>query len=120
MVDLSNEEARSLYEMSKLTSTTNFIMTDFISTVALALFKSYISNFTDYKVALQLFMNEWEEKIIKAKEEEVQILLDQQDSMADMLVGSTLAEASNLEAFKQEVTESKERIIEAIVNSIEE
>jgi hypothetical protein len=116
---MNHLEAKAIYEMTKLASVANFIMTDFITTIALTMFKSHLSSYTEPQLALELFMEEWEDKIIKAKEEEIEILLSQQDSMADMLVGNTIAETISLEDFKAEVREAKEALTSAMLSDLE-
>jgi len=115
---INNLEAKAIYEMTKLSSVANFIMTDFIASIALTVFKSHLKTFTEPRLALELFMDQWEQKIIQSKEEEIEILLDQQDSMADMLVGSTIAETIDIEDFKKEVAEAREALTAAMLEDL--
>jgi hypothetical protein len=120
MSDITADEAKTIYEVSKLTSSTKLIMDDFLTGIALAMFKDYIASFKHYEVALHTYMDEWESNILKEKQEEIEMLENQQNSLSDMVVGSALASTENLDDFKKEVSLIKNTLLYSITTSIQD
>lgn len=103
--DFDIESFKSFYELNKVISLPQEIFRNFVSAISLALFKQYLMTFDNPDVTLKLFMEEWRSNIIKEKEGEIKALLEEEGntSMADMVVCSTLADAINLDEFKDAV-----------------
>lgn len=96
-------EARLMYELSKLTNTSKQISTDFLESVVLFLFREFIKNHPKKDVLLEEFMNSWEESIIQQKEVEIETLISQFSTMHDLAVGSFIVNSENLNMFKKDV-----------------
>jgi len=120
MSDLNQEEAKVVYEISKLTSTIKQVMDDFTNAAVMAMFKDYISSYEKPEKALMQFMSEWETNIIHQKIDEIEALTDQKDSMANMVVGQKLSEQEDLDNFEVEVNYVKTIITESIADSLGE
>ena len=119
MTEINSEEAKTIYEISKLTSSTKQIMDDFTHSVVMAMFKDYVTTFQKPGSALLNFMNAWEQNIILQKKEELEVLTTQQGSMSDMVVGQKLVSEDSIDDFIIEVELVKTLITEAVINSME-
>lgn len=118
MTDLSKEEAKAVYEISKLTSATKQIMDDFTNAAVMAMFKEFILTFKSPEVALAKFMSEWQDNVIMQKEDELEALSSQNDSMINMVVGQKLSEQEDFKSYIEEVYFVKDIITDSIVHSI--
>lgn len=118
MTDFDQGEAKAVYEISKLTSSTKQIMDDFTNAAVLAMFKEFILTFKSPEEALARFMSEWQKNIITQKESELEALSNQQNSMIDMVVGQKISEQEDLRAYTDEVYYVKDIIVESLINSI--
>ena len=120
MSDLDQEEVKAIYELSKLTNITRQIMDDFSSTAILEIFKSYILASENPEEELGIFMEGWKENIIWRKKEELTTMIEQQDSMYDMVIGQKMVELEDLEEYVSEVDFVKEVITDSVINSIKD
>jgi len=120
MPKISQEEAKAVYEISKLTSTIKQVMDDFTSAAVMAMFKDYIMSYEQPEKALIQFMSEWEDNILSQKLEEIKSLTNQRDSMTNMVVGQKLSEQENIDEFSKEVSYVKKIIIDSMVESLME
>jgi hypothetical protein len=108
-------ETKTIYELSKVTSISKQILDDFNSAVVMAIFKEYVGSYNKPRLALNSFMHSWEENILSQKQIELDILLSQESSMEDMVLGQVLANAEDLALYKEEVTAIKALVTDSIV-----
>ena len=118
MEDLSQEETRAVYEISKLTNVTKQIMDDFNNAAVMAMFKEFITTYKQPELALNSFMTEWKENILKQKQEELEALSNQDGSMFNMVVGQRISEQEDFKSYIEEVDFIKEIVTESIKYSI--
>lgn len=118
MSNISAEETKAVYEISKLTSPTKQIMDDFTASVVMAMFKDYIVSFDNPSKALSNFMLSWEDNIIEQKIDELTVLSSQQDSLSDMVVGQKISEEEDLDEFKSNVEYVSDMIKTSIHRSL--
>lgn len=112
-------EARSIYEVTKLTSPASQVRDDFIRTAVLAMFRDYIVRFKNPELALTSFMDQWGENLINQKNAEIQALTEEHDSMAEMLVGTGISDFEDMQEFSEEVDHYKELITESISSTFD-
>ena len=117
-MNLSNSEAKTVYELSKVTNINKQILDDFIASVVLAIFKDYIGSFSDPEAALAMFMGSWRSNIIKQKIHELEFLTNEQSSMSDMLLGNKIAESEDMKEFEAAVDEIQSSIIESVLGAL--
>jgi hypothetical protein len=108
-------ETKTIYELSKVTSISKQILDDFNSAVVMAIFKEYVGSYNKPRLALNSFMHSWEENILSQKQIELDILLSQESSMEDMVLGQVLANAEDLALYKEEVTAIKALVTDSVV-----
>lgn len=96
-------EAKLMYDLSKLTNTTKQITTDFLESVILFLFREYIRKHPKKELLLAEFMDNWEASIIFQKELELETITSQLNSMHDLALGAYIANSENLESYKKDV-----------------
>ena len=111
-------EAKTIYELSKLTASSKIIMDDFLSTALITIFKDYIKSYDNPELALNSFMNYWEQNIVMQKEVELDTLSTQSDSLSNMAIGNTIASSEDIDNFILEVSDIKEMITESVMDSI--
>ncbi|MBV5346664.1 hypothetical protein JZU46_00305 [bacterium] len=108
VLKVKENEAKLMYELSKLTNTTKQITTDFLESVVLFLFREYIKKHPKKDLLLEEFMDNWEASIIFQKELEIETIISQFSSMQDLAVGSYIANSENLDLYKKDVRLLKE------------
>ena len=118
MPDAITDEAKAIYELSKVTSVSRQIMDDFINSVVMAIFKDYIMSFKHPGAALINYMDSWEDNILIQKKDELELLISHQESMADMVVGQKLAAEDNIDEYVVEVRNVKNIIMKALIEAI--
>ena len=114
MVEINSEDAKAIYELSKVTSVSKQIMDDFLHSVVMAIFKDYVTSFKNPNTALLNYMAAWEQNIIAQKKDELELLTSHQESMSDMVVGQKLVDQDSLDDYVSEVNTVKEIITEAV------
>ena len=120
MLKNKEDEARMMYELSKLTNTSKQITTDFLESALLFMFKEYIACHPNKAQFLGDFMNQWESSIIQQKEMELDALTSQYKTMNDLAVGSFIANSENLDSYKKDVSVIKEILTLALISDIDE
>lgn len=112
-------ETKTIYELSKVTSISKQILDDFNGAVVMAIFKEYVGSYNKPRLALNSFMQSWQENILAQKQIELDILLSQESSMEDMVLGQVLANAEDLALYKEEVTAIRELITDSVVTAFD-
>lgn len=97
------DDARMMYELSKLTNTSKQITNDFLESVLLYLFREYVACHPEKELFLSEFMEQWEESILQQKQIEIEALTSQYKTMSDLAFGAYIANSENLDSFKREV-----------------
>lgn len=120
MLKSKEDEAKMMYELSKLTNTSKQITTDFLESVVLYMFKEYIACHPKKEKFLDGFMSQWENNLLVQKEMELDALTSQYTSMNDLAVGSFIASSENMDYFKKEVGMIKELLTLALLSGIDE
>lgn len=120
MLKHREDEARMMYELSKLTNTSKQITTDFLESALLFLFKEYIACHPKKSKFLTDFMNQWESSINQQKELEIESLVTQYKTMNDLAVGSFIANSENLDSYKKDVRTIKDILTLALISDIDE
>lgn len=112
---MSEEDAKLMYDIAKLTNVSRQITSDFVDTMVFAMFKDYISRSPNPILFLEAFMDNWEESMIIQKEIELEALTSPTGSMLDMAAGAIIANSENVEKYKEEVSSMKELLTYAII-----
>lgn len=117
MADLSQEETKTIYEISKLTSPTKQIMDDFTTAVVMVIFKEFVLTHEQPEEALVDFMDQWQGNILEQKKDELEALSTQHDSMINMVVGQKISEQEDFKAYTEEVLFVKDFIYRSVQSS---
>ena len=113
------EDARTIYEFSKLTNTTKQIVDDFNSSIIMLIFTEFLKGFDNEKEdVLEMILDRWEKTIIINKEREIDTLSNQVDSMIDMTLGTALAGTEDLDKYRDDVVNVKGLLRESILRGI--
>lgn len=113
------EDAKTIYEFSKLTNTTKQIVDDFNSSIIMLIFTEFLKGFDDEKRdVLDMILDRWEKTIIINKEREIDTLSNQADSMFDMTLGTVLAGTEDLEKYMADVVNVKALLKESILRGV--
>ncbi len=118
MTDLSQDDTRTIYELSKLTNVTRQIMDDFNNAAIMAMFKEFMLTFKYPMAAVDTFLEEWQENILNQKEVEIEALSNQEDSMINMVVSQKISEQENYKEYVDEVSFVRSVISESLKESI--
>ena len=120
MSGMDEDSIRVMYELSKVTNTSKQIIDDFVLSVVLLIFKDYICYYKDPSTALDSFMSLWRDNVIRQKELEIDALVNNQDSMSDMVIGSKIANSKDIKKFIEEVDNVSDYITESILGALDE
>ena len=115
---LLGEDIKTIYEVSKVTNVTKQILDDFSSSITLLMFSTYINTYPKPVDTLDSILNKWEVQTIDQKKLEIETLINQTTSMADMSIGNALAEGTDLNSFIIEVNTIKGMIRQSILGGI--
>ena len=111
---MDRREAKTVYEVSKMTSAPRQVLDSFMHAAVMTMFRDYISSFKEPELALSTFLDAWADNTINQKKMEIEAMISQQDSMADLYIGMALSDTEDLDTFVDETMALKEAMFESI------
>lgn len=113
-------DAKLMYEISKLTNVSRQLSDDFVEAMVYTMFREFTASMPDPTAFMEMFMDVWEESVIKQKEIELAALSNQEGTMMDMAAGAIIANQEDVDKYKSEVAEMKELLSGAVLGGIED
>lgn len=97
-------DAKTIYDISKLTNTTKQILDDFNTSITMLMFTQFLKAFDgDPKDMLDVILEKWQTTILCQKQRELELLTSQTDSMFDMTLGASLADSEDMIKYVEDI-----------------
>lgn len=98
---INQDEAKAMYEFSKLTCVTKQLMDDFFETVVMYLFNEHVSKLKNKEVFVNNFLDHWEASVVDQKQNELKIMSESSESLQDMVTTSYIVNSEDLSKYKE-------------------
>ena len=112
---MERHDAKTVYEISKLTSAPRQVFDSFMHAVVMTMFRDYISSFKEPELALSTFLDAWADNTINQKKLEIEAMISHQDSMVDLYIGMALSDTEDLDTFIEETLTLKEAMFQSVI-----